>query len=86
MEILTRGTPPNDVPYVVTCKKCDSTLKFTKKEARHIDGRGPYEQSYYELTCPVCNALISIAPSALVKYKNTPYSELNMNDTPQYIR
>ena len=86
MEILTRGTPPNDVSYVVTCNSCDSTLKFTKKEVRTVVRRSPYDQSYYELTCPVCNALINISPTALVKYKNTPYSELNMYDTPQYSR
>lgn len=52
MEILERGTPPEEREYNATCRNCKSLLRFKRSEAKyHSTCRN---ESYLEVQCPVC--------------------------------
>lgn len=56
MEIIYRGTPPEEVIWIGTCRVCKSKAKAKQSEMLHIihdqkEG-GPFSWE----TCPVCYA------------------------------
>jgi len=53
MEIIRRGSLPEDKQYKSTCNNCDTLFSFTRGEARHIDDQR--DGDYLVINCPVCH-------------------------------
>jgi|AGTN01.3.fsa_nt_gi hypothetical protein len=61
MEIIRRGTPPQDRTHEGTCKTCGTVVRFKEYEAvQHSDRRGGTSLT---VTCPVCKGLVSVCLS-----------------------
>lgn len=59
MEIIRRGEDPKKKPLREKCDNCHTIIRFTKDEATfRYDQR---DGNYYEIKCPVCNSMITIA-------------------------
>lgn len=52
MEILKRGTPPDDREYKGTCHTCDTVVLFKRSEARLVDDQR--DGSFLVVKCPIC--------------------------------
>lgn len=59
IEILNRGQLPQDVTYRVTCKCCNSLLRFKRSDAdlRHDQRDG----DFLAIECPVCHLSVYVA-------------------------
>lgn len=52
MEIIKRGTPPDEIEYEAKCNNCKTEIKFKRSEAVvTFDQR---EGDYMSISCPVC--------------------------------
>ena len=59
MEILFRGTPPEEKEYTGECYYCKTKVKFKAKE-----GKTTYDQrdgNFISISCPVCNKPITVS-------------------------
>jgi transcription elongation factor Elf1 len=61
VEILTRGTPPEEVIHVVTCKNCNSKLRCKEGEVKKMEDPSNREPTWRYITCPVCSQKISMS-------------------------
>lgn len=52
MEIIKRGTPPEDREYEGTCTDCRTEVRFKQSEAS--SSNDPREGPLYFVGCPVC--------------------------------
>lgn len=52
MEILFRGTPPEELLYEGTCGKCNTRVRFQKREAKAVGDCRNGEMLL--VSCPVC--------------------------------
>ena len=57
MDILKRGIPPQERVYIADCNRCNSKLRFTAQEARHINDQ--LDGDCEEVVCPVCNSRVT---------------------------
>lgn len=56
MEIIKRGTPPEEQLYTGTCQRCSTEVRFKRGEASvHSDQR---DGEIVSVACPVCPELI----------------------------
>ena len=56
MKILTRGEV-KDKAYQAQCRKCNSTLEFTKNDGVILWDRN---ESVLKVSCPICNSDIHV--------------------------
>lgn len=57
MEILYRGTPPENRVHEATCSRCKTQVRFHAHEAETLQS-GRNEQ-LLAVTCPVCGYVIT---------------------------
>jgi uncharacterized protein YfaT (DUF1175 family) len=57
VEILNRGNNPGDRTYTVTCRSCESLLRFTASEAERVHDHR--DGDYMQIACPICNHTIT---------------------------
>jgi len=53
MEIIQRGQKPEEKPYRVTCRTCDTVFEFLRSEAKYVPDQR--DGDYVEINCPVCH-------------------------------
>lgn len=59
MNIIKRGTPPEDRKYTATCRRCKTEVEFLLRETEyHSDQR---DGDYLQVACPVCLDPITVA-------------------------
>ncbi len=56
MEILYRGTPPEQRQYDATCTSCYTRIRFVQSEAELRSS--VRNERYLEVECPVCGKAI----------------------------
>lgn len=64
MEIIRRGTIPQEKQFEDECTYCKSVIRFKAGEARHSTHMN---ESYWTVTCPVCSHPISAQEYDMVK-------------------
>lgn len=71
IKILSRGTPPKEKTFVTRCRECKSVFTF-----QGMDIKAGYErnESYFQMTCPVCNFEIFLAE--LIEAQNDKVSRI----------
>jgi len=57
VEVIERGTPPEEVNYEVQCQKCISKLKFKRSDAGYVSDQR--DGNYLTVECPVCRNLVT---------------------------
>jgi hypothetical protein len=57
MEIIERGTPPEERSYEATCRMCNSIIKVKQSEC---EKHGSCNAKYLLFQCPVCMNSVSI--------------------------
>ena len=56
MRVITRGVQPGDYVYTATCKNCETTVEFARREAQECaDFLGPL---MLKVNCPVCSSSV----------------------------
>lgn len=74
MDIIYRGTIPEEKKYGATCCNCNTQVQYKLKEVKiHYD---PRDGDYHEFECPVCGKLVSTIPSPV---PNTDTNKLQPN-------
>lgn len=58
MEILRRGTPPEEKKYECTCRNCTTFFKFMRKEAKYISDQR--DGDCLVIDCPICGSRCSV--------------------------
>jgi len=56
MEILFKGTHPDEIKYEATCSLCKTRVRFSRNEGRISSS---YQGTYIYVTCPVYNGSIA---------------------------
>ena len=56
--MIKRGTPPDQVPRQVECRRCQSVLEFLSGDREFFND--PREPNRPYITCPVCKNLIYV--------------------------
>lgn len=56
MEILKRGTLPEDKTYEATCDFCKTEVRFKRVEAKSVPNTR--NENILEIECPVCHRKI----------------------------
>jgi hypothetical protein len=59
MKIIHQGTDPDTIPQVGTCTHCRTQVEFLPHEATFRSDQR--DGDYYELGCPTCKHLITVA-------------------------
>lgn len=79
MNIIKRGTRREDKEYRATCDACGTIFELKASEARFIpDSR---DGNYYEIECPVCNTLVTIAQDLFKTKSRSPQGHfVDMDD------
>ena len=65
MNILKRGTPPEERQYQGTCGKCETEIHFLQME-----GQVTFDQrdgDFITVVCPVCNESIHVATNKYLR-------------------
>lgn len=57
MEILYRGTPPEQRQYDARCLNCNTLVRFTRSEAKYFTSAR--NEAWLEVKCPVCDHAIA---------------------------
>jgi uncharacterized protein with PIN domain len=63
VEIISRGTPPEEKPHEATCRNCSTQIRFLRREAKYISDQR--DGDYLEVTCPVCSRTIFASTRAI---------------------
>lgn len=58
IEILSRGTPPEQIPITANCRKCHSTLRWLPGDAKRNWPGDQREGAHSEIDCPVCGGTV----------------------------
>ncbi len=81
MDIIYRGTIPEEKSYTATCGNCGTKVKYKLKEVKvRYD---PRDGDYHEFECPVCGKLVSTTPSLVPnnnKVRPNKFDSLYYND------
>jgi RNase P subunit RPR2 len=57
VEVVRRGQVPSERIHEVTCRNCNSDLRFRESVAHRVfDQR---DGDYFEVPCPVCGATVT---------------------------
>jgi len=59
MEILKKGTPPEDMVYTGTCPNCTTQIRFKRSEASLLSTH-QLDPAELGIACPVCPAQIRV--------------------------
>lgn len=82
MDIIIRGTIPEEKRYSATCCNCNTQVQYKLKEAKiRYD---PREGDYHEFECPVCGKLVyttpRLVPWSTGKVPKNTFDSLYYND------
>lgn len=56
MEILSRGTLPEEREHIATCGYCNTKIKFIQSEAKYVPDQR--DGDFLTIGCPVCSRQI----------------------------
>lgn len=54
MQIVKRGTPPEDRTYALECNRCETEFKFKQSEGERVSDYR--EEDFVRIACPVCSS------------------------------
>lgn len=70
VEVIVKGSAPEDRVYRATCRHCSSLLAFKRSEA--IFTSDQRDGDYVSVICPVCSSSVNVAANS---YQNKPISD-----------
>ena len=58
MKIVKRGKNPKEVPFKLTCRKCETVVELKQTELKRMQGDRPSDPDSDYCVCPVCSEYI----------------------------
>jgi len=57
IKVIRKGTPPEETPIQVECRRCRSVLEFVPASVKRVfDQR---DGDFYQFLCPVCGTTVT---------------------------
>lgn len=77
MDIILRGTIPEEKQYVATCSNCSTKVSYKLKEVNVTVSQR--EGALHEYSCPVCGKKVNAIPRPMIDpYKDIYRSRADM--------